>query len=104
MRNGDSKANHTNSAPRPMRAVAIRGLAGGKSVHGGRGAVADAMTALATARGVEVRKDADLAEILSAMDPATAASDAAAALTAAALDRLYRLNDAAKSGDRRNQS
>lgn len=83
---------------RPARAVAVRGPQGARSAEGGRGAVADAMLALAAARGVEVRRDADLAEVLSAMDPATATSDAAAALTAAVLDRLYRINDAAKAG------
>lgn len=82
---------------RPARAVAVRGPSGAKSVVGGRGPVAEAMLAMAAARGVEVRRDRDLAEILSAMDPATASSDAAAALTAAVLDGLYRMNDAAKA-------
>ena len=82
----------------PRRAVAIKGAPGAKFVQGGRGAVADAMLALAAAKGVEVRRDADLAEVLSAMDASTVSSDAAAALTAAVLDRLYRINDAAKTG------
>jgi|GEM_PF-3041646 len=77
------------------RAVAIS--AGGKAAVGGRGPMADAIVALARERGVEIRQDKDLAEVLSALDPAGAASDAAAALAASALDRLYRMNEAAKS-------
>ena len=65
---------------------------------GGRGPVAEAIVAAAQARGLKVRRDADLAEILSAINPASAASDAAAGLTAAMLDGLYRMNAAAKSG------
>ena len=89
------KAGSTNLETR-RRAVAIRKDGSTRTIAGVRGPVADAMVALAAARGIEVRRDDDLAEVLSALDPETATSDAAAALTAALLDRLYRLNAAAK--------
>lgn len=78
------------------RAVAIVGKGAGRHTVGGRGPVADAILALAAERGVQVRHDADLAEVLSAIDPAEASSEAATALTAALLDRLYRMNAALK--------
>lgn len=83
----------TRDAARPKRAVAIGGA---NAFAGGRGALADAVLAVAKARGIAVRRDADLAEALSALDPATATSDTATALTAALLDGLYRLNAQAK--------
>lgn len=79
--------------PKMPRAVA---LGGATSLASGRGAFADAILAVAAAKGVQVRRDADLAEVLSALDPAADAPEAATALTAALLDRLYRLNAAAK--------
>lgn len=82
------------------RAVAIQAR-GGNAVAGGRGPVAEAIVAAAAERGIAVRRDGDLAEVLSALDPATASSDAAAALTAALLDRLYWLNDAVKAANQR---
>ena len=85
---------------RPARAVAITGDA--RATAGGRGPVADAMLAVAAERGVTVRRDADLAEVLSAMNPDTASSDAAAALTAAVLDSLYKMNAAAKAKNRKS--
>lgn len=85
------------SKQRPIRAVAISGPTGARHVAGARGPVAEAMTAIARERGVIIQRDADLAEALTALDPETASSDAAAALTAALLDRLYRMNHATKS-------
>lgn len=78
----------------PSRAVA---LSGASTLASGRGAFADAILATAAAKGVEVRRDADLAEVLSALDASTDAPEAATALTAALLDRLYRMNAAAKA-------
>ncbi len=79
--------------PKMPRAVA---LGGSSSLASGRGAFADAILAVAATKGVQVRRDADLAEVLSALDPASDAPEAATALTAALLDRLYRMNAAAK--------
>lgn len=76
------------------RAVA---LGGATSLASGRGAFADAILAVAEAKGVTVRRDADLAEVLSALDPAAETPEAATALTAALLDRLYRMNAVAKA-------
>lgn len=80
----------------PSRAVAVRGAKGARQVAGARGSVADAMLEVARQSGVKVQRDADLAEALTALDPETASSDAAAALTAALLDRLYHMNAALK--------
>jgi len=82
---------------RPSRAVAVNGPIGARRVAGARGPVAEAMLSIAHERGVVIQRDADLAEALTALDPETASSDAAAALTAALLDRLYRMNHTAKS-------
>ncbi len=85
------------SAPPPSkrtRAVAISRKA--RSAAGGRGPLAEAILAVAAEKGVTIQRDADLAEVLSALGPEGASSDAATALTAALLDRLYRLNDERK--------
>lgn len=84
------------------RAVAIQRRGAGHAVASGRGPVADAIVAVAAERGLTVKRDGDLAEVLSALDPATASTDAATALTAAVLDRLYWLNDAAKAAQKRD--
>lgn len=97
---GVAKVNAQDRRPEPKRAsraVAVHGASGRRSSAGGRGDVAEAMLAAARANGVEVRRDADLAETLSALDPAATVSEGAVALTAAALDRLYKLNAAAKA-------
>ncbi len=95
---GDVNARHSNPEPkRATRAIAVHGAGARRSSAGARGDVAEAMLAAARSNGVEVRRDADLAEALSALDPTAAASEDAVALTAAALDRLYRLNAAAKA-------
>ena len=96
-------ADKTSSGPESDRRRAVAIGHDGRAATGGRGAMADALLTLARERGIPVRRDADLAEVLSAIDPADATSDAATALTAAALDRLYRLNDAAKAARRQDK-
>jgi flagellar biosynthesis protein len=90
-----SGAAHSSKHGRPKMPRAVA-LGGSSSLASGRGAFADAILAVAAAKGVRVRRDADLAEVLSALDPASDAPEAATALTAALLDRLYRMNAAAK--------
>lgn len=55
------------------RAVAIQGFpangSGPRVVASGRGALAEKIVEIAFANGVKVREDADLAELLSVLDP-----------------------------------
>jgi len=76
-------------------AVALRadGAAGARVVASGRGALAEDMLRLAFAAGIKVREDADLAEILSALEIDADMPVEAMAAVAEVLARLYALND-----------
>ncbi len=63
-----------------------------KVVAGGRGAVAEQILRLAFAAGVRVRSDADLAEMLSAIDIESEIPIEAFAAVAEILAYVYRLN------------
>ena len=63
-----------------------------KVVASGRGAVAEQILRLAFAKGVKVREDADLAEVLSAIDLDTEIPVEAFAAVAEILAYVYRLN------------
>lgn len=63
-----------------------------KVVAGGRGAVAEQILAIAFARGIKVREDADLAELLSVIDVDTDIPSAAFAAVAEILIYVYRAN------------
>ncbi len=62
-------------------------------VASGRGAVAERILELAFAHGVKVREDADLAEILSAVDVGEQIPVAAFAAVAEILFYIYRFNE-----------
>ncbi len=71
----DDDLPHSNMKPPPPReravAVALQDQNDGRApkvVAAGRGSVAEQILALAFANGVKVREDADLAELLSAID------------------------------------
>ncbi len=63
-----------------------------KVVAGGRGAVAEQILQIAFANGVKVREDADLAELLSAIDIETEIPVEAFAAVAEILIYVYRAN------------
>ncbi len=63
-----------------------------KVVAGGRGAVAEQILQIAFANGVKVREDADLAELLSAIDIDTEIPVEAFAAVAEILIYVYRAN------------
>lgn len=63
-----------------------------KTVAGGRGAIAEQILQVAFASGVKVRTDADLAEMLSAMDIESEIPIEAFAAVAEILAYVYRLN------------
>ncbi|HYM01965.1 MAG TPA: EscU/YscU/HrcU family type III secretion system export apparatus switch protein [Stellaceae bacterium] len=62
-------------------------------VASGRGAIADRILELAFAHGVKVREDADLAEILTAVDVGQQIPIAAFAAVAEILFYIYRANE-----------
>ncbi len=63
-----------------------------KVIAGGRGAVADQILEIAFAQGIKVREDADLAELLSAIDVDSEIPLEAFAAVAEILIYLYRAN------------
>jgi flagellar biosynthesis protein len=65
----------------------------------GRGAVAEQIIALAFEKGIPVREDADLAEILSTVDVDAEIPIDALAAVAEILSYLYRYNHAARAAD-----
>ncbi len=79
---------------RPV-AVALRGegVAGARVVASGRGALAEDMLRIAFAAGIKVREDADLAEMLSALEIDADMPVEAMAAVAEVLARLYALNE-----------
>jgi len=87
---------HAAERPRRQVAVALRherdGQALPRVVASGRGAVADQILELAFASGVKVREDADLAEILAAIDVDTEIPIEAIAAVAELLAHVYRAN------------
>jgi len=85
---------------KPRRAVAVA-IAGGEAPDAvprvtatGRGALAEQLLAIAFAHGVPVRTDADLAEIVAAMEVESEIPVAAFAAVAEILSYVYRLNRA----------
>ena len=68
-------------------------------VAGGDGHVAERILDLAFAAGVKVRRDADLAEILAAIDPDTEIPPEAFAAVAEILSYIYELNASAGGGE-----
>ena len=85
--------------PGPDIAVALRydprRAATPRVVASGRGAVAEQILAAAFAAGVRVREDADLAEILAAVELDSEIPLEALAAVAEILSYVYRANDAA---------
>lgn len=76
-------------------AVAVEeqeGVAAPKVSAIGRGYVAEQILALAFARGIKVREDADLAQILAAVDVDSEIPTEALAAVAEILARVYRAN------------
>jgi flagellar biosynthesis protein len=65
-------------------------------IASGRGYVAEQILALAFAKGVKVREDADLAELLAALDIGETIPYAAFAAVAEILSYLHRVNEGAK--------
>jgi len=76
------------------RAVAIQGFpadgGGPRVVAAGRGALAEKIIEIAFANGVKVREDADLAELLSVLDPESDIPIEALAAVAEILAYVYR--------------
>tara|TARA_R110002110_G_scaffold284986_1_gene499048 strand:- start:26818 stop:27147 length:330 start_codon:yes stop_codon:yes gene_type:complete len=89
------------SAPRPATAVAIKGAVGGdiaqpaRIVAKGEGALAEQILSLAFATGVKVREDADLVEVLEAIEIDSEVPLHALAAVAEILSYVYRANSAA---------
>lgn len=88
---------------RPAIAVALDYKTTGRTAPGrprvaasGRGPVAEQILALAFAKGIPVREDADLAEILSTVDVDSEIPIDALAAVAEILSYLYRYNRAAR--------
>lgn len=73
-------------------------------IASGQGAVARQILEIAFARGIKVREDADLAEVLAAVDIDSEIPLAAFAAVAEILSYVYRAQDAAHNGDRRPPS
>ena len=68
-------------------------------VASGRGAIADRILELAFAHGVKVREDADLAEILTAVEVGHQIPLAAFAAVAEILFYIYRANERPRAGE-----
>lgn len=87
---------HTPKPPRRPVAVALKYELGGRElprvVATGRGTVAEQILEVAFANGVKVREDADLVEILSAVDVDTEIPIEAIAAVAEILSHVYRAN------------
>jgi flagellar biosynthesis protein len=66
----------------------------------GRGAVAEQILQIAFAKGIPVREDADLAQILATLDVDSVIPVDALSAVAEILSYLYRLNGKAMDGDR----
>ena len=77
------------------RAVAIQGFpadgGGPRLVAAGRGALAEKIIEIAFANGVKVREDADLAELLSVLDPESEIPMEALTAVAEILAYVYRV-------------
>jgi len=90
--------NHTPPTEKPAVAVALRyNRAEGDAprvVASGRGAIAERILALAFEHGVKVREDADLAELLAAVEIGNQIPIAAFAAVAEILVYIYRANRA----------
>ncbi len=85
------------SRARQSKAAALEHVEGrGESprvIAAGQGALAEKIVAIALANGVKVREDADLAEILAALEVDSPIPDAALATVAEILAYVYRAND-----------
>jgi len=92
--------------PRARRPIAValsyasdRPDAAPKVTASGQGAIAEAILEIAFARGVKVRQDADLAELLAAVDLDQEIPVEAFAAVAEVLAHVYRANGRAASGE-----
>lgn len=85
--------------PRPSLAVALkyepRSEYAPRVVASGRGSIAEQILAIAFAKGIKVREDADLVELLSAIDIDSEIPIEAFAAVAEILAYVYRANGAA---------
>ncbi len=88
----------TNSAERHA-SPETRSLGGPKITASGRGAVAEQILQIAFERGIKVRKDSDLAEILSAVEVESEIPLAALAGVAEILRYLYQTDAGAKAAE-----
>ena len=88
--------------PEAAVAVALRHVAGSEAapqiIATGRGFTAERILELAFASGVKVRQDADLAEMLAAVDLGEEIPFAAFSAVAEILSYIYRANAAAGTG------
>jgi len=66
----------------------------------GKGAFAEQIVALAKEKGIPIREDADLAELLAAIAPGTEIPPEAVLAVAEILGRLYRINNRRKRSNR----
>lgn len=71
-----------------------------KVLAAGHGVLAEKILAMAFASGIPVRRDADLAAILEALEPESPIPPAAFAAVAEILAHLYRLNGSLGGGGR----
>ena len=86
----------------PALAIAVeeaKGTGAPRVTASGRGALAEQILEIAFARGVKVREDADLAEILSAIEVDSEIPVEALAAVAEILSYVYRANAAAPQPD-----
>lgn len=93
-----------NAKPLPDRQVAVA-IAGNQGegqpsvIASGRGKLAEQILAIAFERGIKVREDADLAEVLAALDLDTDIPTEAIMAVADILTRVYQENDRMAAGD-----
>ncbi len=100
---GDGSGDATSGAHDGQVAVALDHLSGNtelpRIVATGKGEVARQILEIAFAHGVKVRKDADLAEILAAIDVESEIPLEAIAAVAEILSYVYRANGTAMDGE-----
>lgn len=90
------------TAQGPALAIAVeeaKGTGSPRVTASGRGALAEQILEIAFARGVKVREDADLAEILAAIEVDSEIPVEALAAVAEILSYVYRANAAAPQPD-----
>jgi len=98
--NEETDPNPPYSPPKPNRRAAAVAIKGGESdadsppkiIASGRGKLAEQILELALARGIKVREDADLAELLVTLDLDTPIPSEAIVAVAEILARVYEAN------------